>query len=404
MKIRSITGFLNPGWPLDEAALDTLATVIQDAKKALEAEGYEVQTLRLASVPFPTLLEPFTEEGAVALAVGLGHAASERGFGYVSLGPALIEEPRSYAAIPSMLDAAPNVLFGGALTGANGEISMQAIRACARLIKTAASMEPNGFTNLRFAALANVPAGAPFFPAAYHSGEAPAFALATQAADLAVAAFSDAKTIDAGAQGLTRAIESHGQTLAAVSEPIAKRHGVVFGGIDFSLAPFTVESESLGAAIERMGVPAIGMQGSLAAAAILTSAIDAAAFPRAGFNGLLMPPLEDSVLAKRAAEGHLSVNDLLMYSAVCGTGLDTIALPGETTEEELASLLLDVAALAIRLDKPLTARLMPIPGKQVGDMTNFDFEFFTNSRVLALKSQGLGNAFLADQTIQIRSR
>ena len=80
----------------------------------------------------------------------------------------------------------------------------------------------------------------------------------------------------------------------------------------------------------------------------------------------MLPVLEDEVLAQRAAEGRFSVNDLLLYSAVCGTGLDTVPIPGSTTPDEMAAIFLDMATLAIALDKPLTARLMPIPGLAVG--------------------------------------
>jgi len=103
----------------------------------------------------------------------------------------------------------------------------------------------------------------------------------------------------------------------------------------------------------------------------------------------MLPVLEDAVLAARAGETY-TVHDLLLYSTVCGTGLDTIPLPGDISERALTGLLLDVAALAVRLDKPLTARLMPIPGKKAGDMTNFDFEYFANGRVLAVHDPGDG--------------
>jgi uncharacterized protein len=166
---------------------------------------------------------------------------------------------------------------------------------------------------------------------------------------------------------------------------------VGFGGIDFSLAPFPSESVSIGAAMERMGVPRVGLHGSLAAAAILTESIERARFPRTGFSGLMLPVLEDAVLARRAAEGTLTVKDLLLYSAVCGTGVDTIPLPGDTTLNQIAALLLDLSALALRLNKPLTARLMPIPGKKAGDPTNFNFDYFSNSRVMALEAAALGS-------------
>ena len=118
----------------------------------------------------------------------------------------------------------------------------------------------------------------------------------------------------------------------------------------------------------------------------------------------MLPVLEDFTLARRAAEGTLSIKDLLLYSAVCGTGLDTIPLPGDTSSEALAAILLDLAALAQRLDKPLTARLMPIPGKQAGDATDFDFAYFANSRVMALEARPLSGAFRSSEIFELHAR
>ena len=114
--------------------------------------------------------------------------------------------------------------------------------------------------------------------------------------------------------------------------------------------------------------------------------------------------MEDATLARRAAEGVLTLKDLLLYSAVCGTGLDTIPLPGDTTIEQMVAVLLDVAALAQRLDKPLAARLMPVPGRKAGDMTNFDFAFFTNSRILAVEAQPLQGFLSGDETFTLNPR
>ena len=137
----------------------------------------------------------------------------------------------------------------------------------------------------------------------------------------------------------------------------------------------------------------------------LTEAIDRADFPHTGFSGFMQPVLEDSVLARRAAEGTLTIKDVLLYSAVCGTGLDTVPLPGRyNLQNKLLPLLLDLCALALRLDKPLTARLMPVPGKKAGDETNFDFAFFAPSRVMALDSEGLTNSFSGTETFHLSSR
>ena len=156
--------------------------------------------------------------------------------------------------------------------------------------------------------------------------------------------------------------------------------------------------------MERLGVPKVGLHGSLAAAAIIADTIDKANFPHAGFSGMMLPVLEDATLAARASEGILVVKDLLLYSAVCGTGLDTVPLPGDVTTEQLAAVLFDLSALALRLGKPLTARLMPIPGKKAGDPTGFDFAYFANSQVMRLDAETLNGVLAGDEALDIKPR
>ena len=386
MKIRSITYFLNPKYPLDEKALQKAGDFLVQAKSTYEAAGYKVQTTRLATTPFPKLLNGKLSD-LPRLAQQLSALLLQINVAYAALGPALIEFPESYAVIPEAIAASENIFFGGVMADRKNGISLQAIQACAKIIQQASTITPDGFANLRFAALANVKAGAPFFPAAYHDKDEPAFAIATESADLAVKAFSTGQTLEEGRRTLITEIERHGQAIAQIATTILSRTNFI--GIDFSLAPFPDDAHSLGGAVEKMGIPKIGLHGSLAAAAILTEAVDRADFPHTGFSGFMQPVLEDSILAKRAAEGTLTIKDALLYSAVCGTGLDTVPLPGDTTAEQTAPLLLDLSALAMRLDKPLTARLMPVPGKQAGDATGFDFAFFANSKVMTLDSSPL---------------
>ncbi len=414
MKIRSITYFCNPKYPLDEKVLQKAGAFLAEAKSAYEAAGYAVQTVRLATTPFPKLLGEENIDKLPQLTGQIADIARGLDIGYVSLGPALPEMPRSYETIPDAIFVSPNVFFGGVMAGrtdgrkngsklSGSKIYLAAVRACAQVVVKCAPLEPNGFANLQFAALANVPAGAPFFPAAYHDRDKPAFAIATESADLAAQAFENAKTVEEGRNNLIRKIEEHGRKLAEISDsPIS--NAPKFLGIDFSLAPFPDDAHSLGNAVEKMGIPKVGLHGSLAAASILTEAVDRADFPRTGFSGFMQPVLEDSVLAKRAAEGTLTIKDALLYSAVCGTGLDTVPLPGDTTAEQLVPLLLDLAALALRLDKPLTARLMPIPGRKAGDETNFDFPFFAQSKVMKLDSEGLSPPFDGKEVLEIRKR
>jgi uncharacterized protein (UPF0210 family) len=404
MKIRSITYFLDLQSSLNLEDFQHAADFITEARPAFDVAGYEVQTVRIATHPFPSQIPSLDIDLLVEHANRLEEKAKKAGFDYISLGPALPEYPESYQLIPEVLSKTELVFLTGLMTTPNGGVSIPSVRACAQVIQQASTISPDGFANLRFAALANVPPGAPFFPAAYHGGETPTFALAMEAADLAVDAFSNATNLEEARKSLMDCIESHAKELSRISKSFAEKLPVEFGGIDFTMAPFPEEALSFGTAMERMGVPAVGQHGSLASAAILADTLDRASFQRAGFNGLMMPVLEDAKLAERAADGNLCVKDLLLYSAVCGTGLDTLPLPGDTSEDEINAVLLDIASLSQRLDKPLTARLMPIPGKQAGDPTDFDFAYFANSRTLGLQASTLKNFFAGEETFFLKRR
>lgn len=400
MKIRSVTFFLDPR----SDSLEQAGTAAALSMDLFQQAGYEVQTTRLATPPFSLMLAGRKADAVIEWVQQLEKKAVANGFSYTAIGPAILERPESYALIPQIIANTESIFCSAQMATRRTGLSLKAVQACARIITELAPQNPNGFANLYFTALANVQAGSPFFPAAYHGGGVASFALATEAAGLAAAAFESASTINEGLDALKNSIREHTARLAPVGEGIAAQSGFKFTGIDFSLAPFPEERASLGAALERMGVPKVGMHGSLAAAAMLAAALDEVNFPRVGFSGLLFPQLEDNVLADRAAEGVLTVKDLLMYSAVCGTGLDTIPLPGEIDAETLTPLLLDLAALALRLDKPLTARLMPVPGKTAGEATNFDFSYFANSKVMPLTARPLGSHMEQSAPVKIIPR
>ncbi len=404
MKIRSVTYFDNPGQPLREEFLLRAEKFHQETFSSFQDSGIEIQTIRFASGPFPVFLGDLSSDKALDYALQVEDNLKELGFAYLSLGPALPEHKKSYGLIPDLIEVTEATFCSGAMTITGAGLSLSAVRACAEIIERLTPLDPNGFANLFFAALGNVPAGSPFFPAAYHSGGPPAFAIALEGADLAVNAFANATSLEAAREDLIREMDQVGEMITRIGRALENRTGAEYQGIDFSLAPFPEPGLSTGAAFENLGVKHFGEHGSLAAAAFLADTIDRGSFQRTGFSGLMLPVLEDAILAARAAEGSLVVKDLLMYSAVCGTGLDTVPLPGDISQDQISAVLIDLASLSLRLDKPLTARLMPIPGKKAGDLTEFDFEFFANSRVLGIDSSGLGGVLAGDEIIDIRPR
>ncbi len=380
MEIRSVTFFVDPSRPLE-----ALALAVDDARSAFAEIGHTPQTIRLATTPFPDWLD--TPDRLVDLVTW----CEGSGIDYLALGPVRLDDDGAYLSQLATILGTHEMVFSSAeVADTNGRIDTGRAAQIAALIRELAVLRPDGFANLFFAATANCPSGSPFFPIAYR-GKATGpvrFSIATEAADLAVEAIRSARDLAEARALLVSAIEREAAVLVTAASGLASRHGYDFGGIDFSLAPFPEEARSVGTALEAIGIPAVGGHGTLFAAALVAECIDRARFPSCGFSGLMLPVLEDVTLARRATEGILTIGDLLLYSAVCGTGLDVVPLPGDVAQEELTGILLDVAALAVRLNKPLTARLMPLPGLAAGDPVVFDFAYFASSGVMETKRVG----------------
>jgi uncharacterized protein len=385
MQIRTITAGAR------EEDVPRAAAMAQEARRRLEDSGYTVQTLRLAlSATGSNRCADF-----ITVARGAEELALDAGFDYVSIGR--VDRER----LPQLAEAlaATEALFASArIAGRDGVADPAAIALAAETIAALGAATPHGFGNLRFAALACVSPGSPFFPASYHDGGAPWIAVGPEAATLALEATrehsgsADAARVEAtpaarrpaSVAALTNLIEQHDARIRAALAGAGESARVYFAGCDWSLAPHPDPARSIGAAIESLSGAPFGGWGTLAAIRTLTESIRATRVTQLGFSGIMLPVLEDTVLAQRNGEGRYTVRDLLAFSAVCGTGLDCVPLPGDTTAAAIAPLLAEVAALAGALRKPLTARLMPLPGLKAGDQTSFAWEYFVNTTVMRL--------------------
>ncbi len=405
MKIRTLTCFFDPQTDPFEKTLPHLAAFADQAAESLQKAGYVLQTRRLATAPFPSWLNTDKTEEVIQLVQEWERQAEKAGFAYLSLGCATPDSPYSYSFLSPVLAATRNVFLTGMMTTSNQEVDLSAVIACAETILKNAPLEQNGFANLRFAALANVPAGCPFLPAAYHiTGQPPAFALGFECADTILCSFQQATTLSNARQNLILELETTALQINEILAPLQEDYRFHLYGFDFSTAPYPQDWCSVGAALEQLGIPFLGGHGSLAAAAFLADTLNRGSWKRVGFNGLMLPVLEDSRLALRSAQGHMTIKDLLLFSTVCGTGLDTVPLPGNCPQESITAVLFDLAALSLRLNKPLTARLMPMPGKLAGDPITFDFEFFSSGRVMALDFSELSGLLAASGVVDIQSR
>ncbi len=383
--IRTITLGIAEEHPLPGAVIQRAATILRVAGERYAAGGYEVQTLRIATRPLLDDLAAWSPAGIVAYTHDLQRMLDDAGLAYCSLGPAQAARPDFPL---ERMDLLADVLISTSALNATVQLAevehglrAEAARPAARIIKRLADETAEGFGNFRFAMLACVAPGAPFFPAAYHNGPA-SLSIGLQGASIvkdALRPYASGNAPTRITEWVREALIARAMPVVTLGEQLAREHDLHFGGIDLSPAP--MGEDSIVTALELCGYGPFGTPGTLAAAAALTEALKSTGLPTCGYCGLMLPVLEDAALGRRWAESNLNTHQLLLYSAVCGTGLDTIPLPGDIAPEAIAGLLLDVATLALRLRKPLSARLFPVPGRRAGEYTAFTSPYLTNTRI-----------------------
>jgi hypothetical protein len=282
MRIRSITSFFDPSFPSIDQDLARLASLSENLRATINALVIPVLSTRLATVPFPYYLSGLSNTKQQSMVAALGQKARELGWQYLSLGPALPDHPWSYAAIPQLLSIAGDI-FCSAVIADERCIYPAAVRASANVIRETAILTPDGFANLRFAALANVAPGAPFLPAAYHKhASLPAISIAVECADAVLTAFDGTTDLEASSASLIRQLEDLAAVISSIFTNLTTGSGVDLLGFDFSPAPFPVDWCSLGGAVEKLGLSHIGGSGSLAAVAVVANSLDKGNWPGVG--------------------------------------------------------------------------------------------------------------------------
>jgi uncharacterized protein (UPF0210 family) len=218
----------------------------------------------------------------------------------------------------------------------------------------------------------------PFYPGAYHIGVGKQFSLGFESANIVQDAFGRTHgDFDASVAELTRQLTIHARVGEEVGRIVAASTGWSFEGVDPTPAP--LGDVSIGDAIERYTGGKFGSNGTMTAALAITTAVKAVQVKQVGYSGLMLPVMEDKRLAQRWAENSYEIDSVLAYSSVCGTGLDTVPLPGDVSQDRLEKIFGDVAALAWKWHKPLSARLQPVAGKKSGEKTDFDSQYLFNT-------------------------
>jgi len=379
IKIRAITAFVNLDRTQYQIQITDAVKMLKRARTILESRGFPVETIRIATQPFPEYIHGLSTEQALAFFRNYDALAIQEGFA-ASIGPAMPNATDSPAQADLLAEILKNTkqLNGSLVVAGDDGVRWPAVGAAARVMKQLEDTE-HSQGNFRFAAIAMVGPLTPFFPAAYHNGFGHQFAIALESADLVADAFKNAPDLATARRRLIDALGKEAFTIQAEAGRADMETGWTYMGIDLSPAP--LKEISIGAAIENLTTQPMGSSGTLTAAATITSAIREIQVKQTGYSGLMLPILEDTRLAQRWSEGRLSIDALLSYSAVCGTGLDTVPLPGDISAEQLSLIIGDMASLAVKWHKPLSARLFPVQGKGPGEMTELDSQFLVNATI-----------------------
>ena len=210
-----------------------------------------------------------------------------------------------------------------------------------------------------------------FFPFSYHNGEGDSFSIALETVDLFIDVIE--RHINDGIEIVRdELVDLLSKELLQVNElavKIENQTGLHFKGIDASLAPFPNGKSSVGRILELLGVDDFGSSNTLFFTSFLTNiiknALGRSGVRHVGFNGVMYSLLEDDCLALRAKQKNFSLDSLILYSSLCGCGVDMVPVPGDILQEEISGMIMDIAGMAITLKKPLGLRILPVPARRL---------------------------------------
>jgi len=354
----------------------------------IEAEyGIPIINKRIAVTPIAIVAESCRTDSYVAVAEAMDAAAKTVGVNFIGGFSALVEKGYTKGdeilirSIPEALARTERVCSSVNLGSTKAGINMNCVREMGHIIKRIAELtsDRDAIGCAKLVVFTNVPEDNPFMAGAFHGvGEAET-------------------TINVGVSGpgvVKRALEEvRGQDFGAVAETIkrtafkitrvgqlvaqeaSRRLGVPFGIIDLSLAPTPAVGDSVAYILEEMGLESCGAPGTTAALAILNDAVKKGGLMASSFvgglSGAFIPVSEDAGMIAAVERGSLTLEKLEAMTCVCSVGLDMIAVPGDTSAATISAIIADEAAIGMINNKTTAVRIIPVPGKKVGDQVEF---------------------------------
>jgi uncharacterized protein (UPF0210 family) len=370
------------------AKIIKLASKLVETAHSMERNyGIPIINKRVAVTPISLVAQSSEADDYSVLAQTLDKAAAELGIDFIGGYSALVHkgatpgETKLIGSIPTALASTQKVCSSVNLATTKAGINMDAVYQMAKVIKKAAelSADRQGIACAKLVVFANAPEDNPFMAGAFHGGgEGEAVINIGISGPGVVKAAIDrlpdcdfrtlAEEIKRVAFKITRAGE-------LVGRKVSERLNVPFGIVDLSLAPTPTIGDSVANILEAMGLERCGAPGTTAALALLNDAVKKggamASSSIGGLSGAFIPVSEDAGMIEAVKVGALSIEKLEAMTSVCSVGLDMIAVPGDTSAETIAAIIADEMAIGMINNKTTAVRIIPVPGKTVGDQVDF---------------------------------
>lgn len=399
-RVRTVTTFISLTrdkilWPEE---IMKAALFCAQATQALQQRGYDVQSVRVVTNAFGEYLDTSSLQSAQQDMQQLQQLLTHLDTGGVRLRFAIGEAKTAneIAILPELIQQFGD-LCNVCVNVAADELGLfddECIQQCAESVIRISELTERGEGNFNFTVNFNCKPLIPYFPASYHqSSLGRQYVIGLETPDLLLAVLQQYNQRPQGnyQQQMQGRYDVMRQALQYHVDAI---HGCLLGaqldsdfhcaGFDSSAAP-SKNCASMASLYEQLGVEYFGAAGSVEASALLTRVFKSiSGVDLVGFSGLMLALTEDLGLAQGSIAEHFDIRALLSYSAVCGIGLDTVPIPGNTSADKIAALMRDTGTLAFRLNKPLTVRVFPVPGLTAGDMTQFSSDDLCNCAVLAV--------------------
>ena len=370
---------------------EKVMTIAQDfvptARKLEKSYGIPIVNKRVSVSPVAFLASAFTKPTAVPIAKALDKAAKELGIDYIAGFSSLIHKGINKGdqilldSISEALYTTERVCSSVNVGSSKSGINMDGVLRMAQIVKELSqkTADKNGLGCAKLVVFCNAVEDNPFVAGSFLGPGEPEAVLNVGISGPGVvrAALASSEDLDMG--GLSDLIKKISFKITRTGDLIgreaSKMMGIPFGIIDLSLAPTPAEGDSISDILELMGLESTGCHGTTAALAMLNDAVKKggmmAATYAGGLSGAFIPLTEDSGMCKAVENNSLCIQKLEAMTCVCSVGLDMIAIPGDTSEDIIAGIIADEAAIGMINNKTTAARLIPVPGKKAGEYVDF---------------------------------